>query len=97
MLSSELHPDHDSLALIKSVLHEHGDIEEKAKHLREVLSDNVIVSGWINDLHADMSPEAMIADLRERVEKFETNKHLREMETDLLVLEEKGSAKTLTH
>jgi len=79
MLSSELHPDHDSLALIKSVLHGQGDAEEKLSHLRHVLSDNVIISGWINDPYADHSPEAMIAALRERVEKFETNQHLREV------------------
>jgi hypothetical protein len=80
MLSSELHPDHDSMALIKSVLHGHGDAEEKLKHLRDLLSDNVIVSGWINDPNQDNSPEAMIAALRERVTKFETNQHLREIE-----------------
>jgi len=80
MLSSELHPDHDSFVLIKDVLHAEGNAEEKLKHLRDVLSDNVIISGWINDPQEDNTPEAMIAALRERVEKFETNQHLREIE-----------------
>jgi len=80
MLCSDLHADPDSLALIKDVLHGQGDAEEKLKHLREVLSENVIVSGWINDPQADHSPEAMITALRERVEKFEASQHLREID-----------------
>jgi hypothetical protein len=80
MLSSELHPDHDSFMLIKETLHSSGDAEEKLKHLRDLLGHNHIVSGWINDPQEDDSPEAMIAALKERVEKFETNQHLREIE-----------------
>ena len=82
MLSSELHPDHESLVLVKNVLHGEGNTEEKLQHLREVLSENVIVAGWINHPQADTSPEALISDLRARVDKFETNQHLRELETD---------------
>ncbi|HEY9772870.1 MAG TPA: hypothetical protein V6C81_03565 [Planktothrix sp.] len=85
MLSSELHPDHDSFALIKDALHGPGSAEDKLQHLREVLGENVIISGWINDPSADSSnPEAMIAALKERVEKFETNQHLREIEGEAL-------------
>lgn len=84
MLSSDLHPDHDSLELIKDALHSPGNAEDKLKHLRDVLGDNVIISGWINDPQEDNSPEAMIAALRERVEKFETNQHLREIEGEAL-------------
>jgi hypothetical protein len=80
MLSSDLDADHDSLAMIKSVLHGQGDDEEKLKQLRELLSVNVIISSWISDPQKDKSPEAMIEALKERVEKFETNQHLREME-----------------
>lgn len=80
MLSTEIHPDHDSMALVKGVLHGQGNADEMLRHLRETMSDNVIVSGWLNEPQADDSPEAMIAALRVRVEKFETNQHLREME-----------------
>ncbi len=81
MLSSELVPDHESLALIKTVLHGEGNPEEKLQHLREVMSDNVIIAGWINDPREDNSAEALITHLRERVEKFSTNQHLRDLET----------------
>ncbi len=82
MLSSELHPDHETMAFVKTVLHE-GQPEEQLKHLREVMSDNVIVSGWINDPSATgLSPEEMIAALKDRVDKFETNQHLREIQAE---------------
>jgi hypothetical protein len=80
MLSSELHPDHESLELIKSVIHSVDSAEEKLRHLRDTLSENVIISGWINDPHEDTNPESMISSLKERVKKFETNQHLREIE-----------------
>ncbi len=83
MLASDLNPEHDSHALIKDALHDETVTEEKLQHLRETLSDNPIVSGWINAPYKDNSVETMIDHLRDRIEKFETNKHLRELESQV--------------
>ncbi len=87
MLASYLHPEHSSLAMIKDALHDQSDSEEKLQHLREVLSNNVIVTGWITDPQKINSPENIIASLRQRVEKFETNQHLRELESEVCVVD----------
>lgn len=90
MLSSELNPEHDSLALIKNSTplaetpaeETTEEATEQLNHLRKVQSDNVIVTGWIKDPAEETTPETMIAHLRERVDRFETNKHLREVEIE---------------
>jgi len=83
MLSQDLHSEHGSLAIIKDALHDQADSEVRLQHLREMLSNNVIVTGWINDPQKDNSAENMIAALRERIEKFEINQHLRELESEI--------------
>jgi hypothetical protein len=83
MLSSELHPEHGSLVFLRSCLSsepEHAQVEEQIKHLRNVLGHNVVVAGWIRDPAQEQSVENLIAHLRERVNRFETNKHLRAIE-----------------
>ena len=92
MLSSELHPDHESLAFIKRVLHGDGNAEEKLQHLREVMSENVIITGWLNDPQTDNSPETLITALRQRVDKYDANQHLREIETQALAEAEARAA-----
>jgi hypothetical protein len=83
MLSSELHPEHGSLVFLRCYLSsdsEHAQVEEQIKHLRNVLGHNVLVTGWIRDPAQEQTVENLIAHVRERVNRFESNKHLRATE-----------------
>jgi hypothetical protein len=85
MLASELNPERDSLALVKAaegfasfpVWEGNEQHAAQSKHLRELLSHNIIVSGWIRQPMLEQPVESVIDDMRERVERFENNKHLR--------------------
>ena len=81
MLSSELNPEQDSLTFIKAFELNHDDAEEQIKELRHLLSNNVIVTGWIRH-PGEQSVEDLVDKLRNRVTKFETHQHLRIIQAD---------------
>lgn len=82
MLSSELIPQQDSLAFVKNALHNDRHSEDQIKELRELMSSNVIVAGWIRDPCDHRRAESIIDHLRERVDRFESNRHLRVVQHD---------------